>query len=199
VFPTIFEKEAGFVVPKINSEAAWVFTDPSIAYRQYDGQTVLLKRSWIFWKKWYARHHLIPGSWVPTKELEIQEKLSRALEYPPLEHDFLGSGKYKPGYYELVNDYRVPRLVGENNEQAGNVNSMEIHFNEDVEDVFYSLARSLANSGYRGVLFKSRQKDDKVAQLLRKDFDWNGIAQSNRGRDYGLSKMPIWEDNERQE
>lgn len=199
MYPTIFRKEDGFVVPQVNPEAAWVFTDPSIAYRKYDEQTVLLKRSWVFWKKWYARHHLIPGEWVPTKELEIQEKLSRALEYPPLEHDFLGSGKYKCGYYELVNDFRVPRLVSKTNrEQAGNVNTMEIHYNDDIEDVFYSLARSLAISGYRGVLFESRRNTEQ-AQLLREDFDWYGISQSDRGRDYGLSALPNWQDHEQKE
>ena len=199
MYPKLFKKEAGFVVPEINPEAAWAFMRPSIAVRKYNGETVLLKRKFLFWKKWYARHWLIPGKWVPAKELALYGNLSRALAYPPVEHDFLGFGEYKPGYYTLTDELLIPRLVSDKNaEQAGNINTMEIHLNPDIEDVFYSLARSLANSGYRGVLFKSRQNQD-TAELLREDFDWHGIAQSDRSRDYGLSKVPPWANNGEEE
>ena len=189
MLPTIFERDAtGFVTRKFNPEALWVFSEPFIARRLYDGVTLKLDNDgWKFisgrlakkdgtiedeWHKIFPKaslmqliKHQMPES--PFAYIEAFEDAQ--LLFPEME--------YSNGLYTLVG-YGIggeeePALVPyDQAEQLSDVNQLDLT-TMDASEAYDTLKTALEpmRGIVYGVLFTAVE-DSRRAQLLITDYDW---------------------------
>lgn len=193
MLPTIFERNGtGFVVDKFNSETLWVFSEPIIARRLYNGVLLKLdKRGWQFisgrkvdhssgesvaeWHKIFPKATLgqLLRKQFPESPFSYIEAFEDAqLLFPEMTYD--------NGFYTLVGygigETEEPALIPlDQAEQLSDINSID--FTQlDTGETFKALQSALApmRDSVHGVLFSPQAGDGRRAQLLVTDFDWDG-------------------------
>lgn len=219
--PLLFktDEQRKYVIPEVNRGAEWVFEEPTIAHRKYDG-TCLMRDTEDWWSRRSTKEpakvknfrpvvfDAITGKhfgWEPISQSPFFKFWQEAIGQQPLDCDFLNmrDGAYELGTYELLgpkingNPEKLKRhrlMPHKNAQQLGDIQHLELDLVEDVEVAYAELKRTLFYLPVEGVVFKNREMT-KFAKLRRKDFDYTeeeraqSIQESQQRQRTSLSTM----------
>jgi len=184
----LFKLEDGFAVPELNSEAAWVFSEPAIVQEYYDGSVFVMKKSWLGGYKWYLDS---PTGLIRT---DIEKgPLSSAISRGPFNTI---AKKFYPGEYVLVNLKVAPRLIPlDNCRQMGDVQALELDLAETVQQGYDDLRKVLEYLPVKGLVFKTKGRRPVV--VWKDEFDYSkDVQEPERGERKTLSPLPDGQDND---
>lgn len=226
--PLLFKtnEQRKYVIPEVNEKAGWVFEEPTIAHRKYDG-TCLMRDTEDWWSRRSTKEpaevknfRLVEFDantgkhfgWEPISQSPFFKFWQEAIGQQPLDCDFLNmrDGAYELGTYELIgpkvngNPEKLKRhrlMPHAHAQQLGDIQHLELDLVEDVEVAYAELKRTLFYLPVEGVVFKDR-KQQRFAKLRRKDFDYTeeeraqAIQESRRSQREAMSKMLAGADND---
>ena len=202
--PLLFktDEQRKYAIPEVNPVATWVFTEPTIAHRKYDGTAMRFDG-----EAWWSRRQVKNYSngiraigfemvehdpitdkafgWELVARSPFHAFWKEAREYPPLDCDIFDdrNGEYETGTYELLGpkinanpeNLSKHRLMPHNRaQQLGDIQALELDLVQDPALAYAELKRVLFYLPVEGVVFKNRTQT-KFAKLRRKDFDFSKI------------------------
>lgn len=173
-YPTLFLKENGYVIPRVNPEVNWaVGSFSSLAFRLYDGVTLKLRNN-----KWhYNEPHWqsVKGNFFKPSRFPYQNQLKEALQRRPI--NYPGELAIFSGKYELIG----PEIEGISQVDCHKLVALDLpemlpDITRDLWDhipteAFYAIKEHLTRmTDVDGIIIKFLNPNS-FAQLKRSDFD----------------------------
>lgn len=195
-----FERVDGYIVPVAKKDADWFFNEPSIARREYEGVLMKLTPGNKGYEGW--QFYVPPGQplvsgesewtidapvtgWHPVyPKANMFQQLRQSLrgkwdtQHSPFKYvqafegaELLFSEDHPLGEYWLMieEEYLIPVDCAE---QISNINELEFHKLNDVEEVYEVLQKAMAplRNNIHGIIFSY---GSNKARIRPSDFDWN--------------------------